>query len=316
MVRGEQMKRFRNILYILDAGPDREAKVTTVVQNLARINRAKVRAVKILEETIFDSVGRQFSNRLQSLIDLERQHASNRLEQVLSTPGWDDVQIVGELLNGKDFIAAIRKVLFEEHDLVVKARNTLEDHDSFAMRLFRKCPCPVYIINTETKGLSKIVLGAVDLVDTVKESWQLNRKIVELTCSLAEREHGEAHFVHAWQLEYEKTMRGPRFRFTEEEIQTMKQDIAAARVGKFEQLLAETGFSVDAQHIHLLEGDPSQVIQKQLIDLQADVLVMGSVARAGLPGLLIGNKAEDVLSQVQCTVLAVKPNGFISPVTL
>ena len=41
---------------------------------------------------------------------------------------------------------------------------------------------------------------------------------------------------------------------------------------------------------------------------------MGTVARSGVPGLLIGNKAEKVLSGIDCTVLAVKPSGYVSPV--
>ena len=40
------------------------------------------------------------------------------------------------------------------------------------------------------------------------------------------------------------------------------------------------------------------------------------MARTGIPGLLIGNIAEKVLGQVECAVLAIKPDGFVSPVTL
>jgi hypothetical protein len=43
---------------------------------------------------------------------------------------------------------------------------------------------------------------------------------------------------------------------------------------------------------------------------------MGTVARTGIAGLLIGNTAEAILEQVQCSVLAVKPPGFVSPVKL
>ena len=47
-----------------------------------------------------------------------------------------------------------------------------------------------------------------------------------------------------------------------------------------------------------------------------DLLVMGTVARSGIPGLVIGNTAERLLPQVPCSLLAVKPAGFESPVTL
>jgi nucleotide-binding universal stress UspA family protein len=47
-----------------------------------------------------------------------------------------------------------------------------------------------------------------------------------------------------------------------------------------------------------------------------DVLVMGTVARGGIPGMLIGNTAERVLRKLPCSVLTVKPDGFESPVRL
>ena len=43
---------------------------------------------------------------------------------------------------------------------------------------------------------------------------------------------------------------------------------------------------------------------------------MGTVGRTGIPGLLIGNTAETILQQVDCSVLAIEPPGFVTPVTL
>ena len=40
---------------------------------------------------------------------------------------------------------------------------------------------------------------------------------------------------------------------------------------------------------------------------------MGTVARGGLPGILIGNTAERLLHSVPCSLLAVKPDDFICP---
>ena len=50
--------------------------------------------------------------------------------------------------------------------------------------------------------------------------------------------------------------------------------------------------------------------------MPGSVIVMGTVCRTGVAGLLIGNTAEVVLQQAECAVLAVKPDGFLSPVTL
>jgi len=46
-----------------------------------------------------------------------------------------------------------------------------------------------------------------------------------------------------------------------------------------------------------------------------DLIVMGTVAMTGMPGFIIGNTAEAILQQVYCSVLAIKPEGFHSPVT-
>jgi hypothetical protein len=43
---------------------------------------------------------------------------------------------------------------------------------------------------------------------------------------------------------------------------------------------------------------------------------MGTVARTGIAGFVMGNTAEMMLRQLRGSVLAVKPPGFVTPVTL
>jgi nucleotide-binding universal stress UspA family protein len=50
--------------------------------------------------------------------------------------------------------------------------------------------------------------------------------------------------------------------------------------------------------------------------LGVDLVVMGTVGRGGIPGLLMGNTAEAILQQVDCSVLAIKPPGFVTSVAL
>lgn len=47
-----------------------------------------------------------------------------------------------------------------------------------------------------------------------------------------------------------------------------------------------------------------------------DLLVMGTVGRTGIPGFFIGNTADSVLRQVDCSVLAIKPDGFHTPIKI
>ena len=59
---------------------------------------------------------------------------------------------------------------------------------------------------------------------------------------------------------------------------------------------------------------PEEVIPEFVVAEGVDILVMGTVARGGIPGLLIGNTAERVLRKITCSVLAIKPDEFVSPV--
>ena len=66
----------------------------------------------------------------------------------------------------------------------------------------------------------------------------------------------------------------------------------------------------------LRRGEPEDAIPEFVVSEGIDVLVMGTVARGRIPGMLIGNTAEQVLRKLPCSVLTVEPDGFVSPVRL
>jgi universal stress protein E len=42
-------------------------------------------------------------------------------------------------------------------------------------------------------------------------------------------------------------------------------------------------------------------------------VVIGTVGRTGLSAALVGNTAEHVIDSLDCDVLALKPDGYVSP---
>jgi nucleotide-binding universal stress UspA family protein len=67
---------------------------------------------------------------------------------------------------------------------------------------------------------------------------------------------------------------------------------------------------------HLVRGSARREIPALAKQLDVDLVVMGTVGHTGIPGLLMGDTTETILRQVDCSVLAVKPPGFVTPVTL
>ena len=66
----------------------------------------------------------------------------------------------------------------------------------------------------------------------------------------------------------------------------------------------------------VLIGTPFLEIIRQVLRQKHDLVIMGTVCRTGVAGFFIGNTAENVLQQVDCSVLTVKPEDFVSPVRL
>ncbi len=202
----------------------------------------------------------------------------------------------------------------DKHDLVMKRGSAPKGIDQLAMRLIRKCPCPIWIIQDNRSGELKRVLGAVDAGADSTETKQLNKKIVELAYSLAQREKGEAHYLYSWYLPSELILRGPRFNLSEADIQQMKDQLEREGKQKIYKLLESAHIEPREDHIHVKEGKTDEAIEKALKNMGIEVLVLGTIGRSGIPGLLIGNTVEKLLAQVQCSVLAVKPDDYESPV--
>jgi len=82
----------------------------------------------------------------------------------------------------------------------------------------------------------------------------------------------------------------------------------AAQLGEFQ--LAQPA------QVRFVTEPPDSAILDHIERHSIELLVMGTVARAGITGLITGNTAERLLPQIPCSVLAVKPKGFKSPVAL
>lgn len=141
----------------------------------------------------------------------------------------------------------------------------------------------------------------------------LNPLILQLASSMARKEAGELHIVHVWHLF------GDRYAgihgMTGKDVQVAKAQEKMLHKQRFDGLLSRIDFTDLKPQVRLIEGDPDECIPELVMEQSIDLLVMGTVSRTGIAGFLIGNTAEEVLKQVDCSVLTLKPEGFVTPVT-
>ncbi len=231
----------------------------------------------------------------------------------------DDIDVVINVVEGISFLEIIRQVLLAQHDLVITTAEEIKGmrarvFGATSMHLMRKCPCPVWVVKrVQTRPYARI-LAAVDpsVYDPKRDS--LNPLILKLAGSMARKEAAELHIVHVWNLFGERYLRNSGM--TEKDVQAAKTYEKEQHKQRFDNLLNRVGVTDLKPHLYLIEGDPDKYIPELVMELGIDLLVMGSVCRTGIAGFLIGNTAEEVLNQVDCSVLTLKPEGFITPVTL
>lgn len=251
---------------------------------------------------------------IQEFIIKEEQ---NHLQQFVTHLQQGGIQANSKTLFGVPFITIIHEVITNNHDLVLISAGRKKGTDkwlgSTIMHLLRKCPCPVWVVKpTQTKDFKRI-LAAVDLDegDTVKAD--LNQNILQLASSLARLNQSELVIVNAWRLIGESILRG-RAGISSNQIEILLQETKEAHRRWLLDLLQRHELDDINCQVYLLRGEAGEIIPELANTKKIDLLVMGTVSRSGISGLLIGNTAEKVLQKVDCSILTVKPKGFITPV--
>ena len=309
------MKRFKKILLVAENSIDLFESAAEKARELARINSASIKVVGVMQEGLFDLLGNKLFNQSSDISSLSIENFEDEIKTALSRSEWDGISMEVEILQGRPFISVIQQVLKHGFDLVVKQNNETKGVDNLAMRLLRKCPCPIWLVKRLDSAPFRSVLAAVDVSKNDNEQYLLNKKIVELAHSMGQREGGEVHYLYAWYLHAESMLRGPKFNWQEDEIFKFKHEIVENGKDNLQKLLGNIHIQPDDTQIHITEGKTEEKVHQLIEKKDIDLLVMGTIGRTGIPGLLIGNTAEIIVKNLKCSLMAVKPDGFVTPVS-
>ena len=219
---------------------------------------------------------------------------------------------------GLPFIEVTKKVQKDNYDLVILAAKANSHRrkrffGSTAVHLMRKCPCPVLALGSNKSKSLKRIVAAIDAYAPTEEGHKLNESILRMASHVAEIENAELHVIHAWKLPDENYLKGwgATSEFERLELVMKKQQSIQKHI---DEIIQKTAFNINPPIIKMLEGDAQEEIPLYAEENEIDLIVMGTVCRVGIPGNFIGNTAESILSEVSCSILALKPEGFVSPV--
>jgi universal stress protein E len=309
------MKRFTNLLVY--AGTREHTAAINRGVNLAIENDARLKLIDVIKP-IPAAISRMTD--VISSADLHRLVVDERRDKLLQIAAdYSDtgVSIDAVVRVGNTPVEIVREVIEGDHDLVIKSAEgggTWQRlFGGVAQELMRNCPCPVWVFKPDRHAPFDRVLVALDLETRDSQHNGLNRDLLDLAHSICQRDGAQLHVVTAWDLWMEKSLRR---RAGDSEVDAINRSIEQRVLASLELLLAEQEIDSSAARIHLEHGKPGGVIHEVEREIEADLLVLGTVCRTGVAGLLIGNTAEHVLANADCSVLTLKPAGFVTPVTL
>jgi len=313
------MKRFKNILLVHGQGASVNATMKRAV-SLAKRNRAQLTVLEVTEELpreirMLSAVmsPQEIEGRV---IKEQREH----LERFIAPFREEGIGVNINILTGTAFIKIIQEVLRKKHDLVfmtAEGKGGLKSRlfGSTSLHLMRKCPCPVWVMKPMRRKRHTRILAAVDPDTSDDKRNALNILIMDLATSLAKLEQSELHVVHVWSPWGKHIIRSHLDgQISKEELRQLTQEILAQHKKQFNEFIDNCSLEGLTYHVHFMIGEAKTIIPEVASNQQVDLIVMGTVCRTGLPGFFIGNTAENVLQQVDCSVLTVKPEGFVSPV--
>lgn len=215
-------------------------------------------------------------------------------------------------------VCIIKSAIENRNDLIIKEAEPLTDSvegfKAIDMTLLRKCPCAVWLQRQNDKPRDKRRIAvAIDPTTTNDNHHALSLRLLELSRSIADTCDSRLHIISCWE-HYLENYLNDHIWIQVDEAQ-LANDVAKAKKDHeqaLQMLIEESGISGEMV-IHHVHGVPDDKIPECVEQQEIDVLVMGTLARTGISGFVIGNTAENILQSISCSLVAMKPEGFVSP---
>lgn len=214
--------------------------------------------------------------------------------------------------HNRPYEAIIETVIDQNYDLVIKSTH---QHGALKSVIFtptdwhlvRKCPTPVLFVKEMAWPENGNILAAVNAVSENDQHIALNKRIIKDAQFLCELANAKLNLVNA----YPATPINIAIEIPEFNPSLYNESVKKHHIESTNALATE--FTLTTEQCFIEEGLPEDVIPDIANRLNSELVVIGTVGRTGLSAALVGNTAEHVIDSLDCDVLALKPDGYVSP---
>ncbi|ODS11396.1 universal stress protein UspE [Vibrio scophthalmi] len=308
------MSIYNNILVVANINSDDQPALARAMQ-LAAKSRSRSRITFFL--SIYD-----FSYDMTSMLSMDERDAMRRgvihqreqwmrsvAEPYINEDIDFDVQVVW---HNRPYEAIIAEVYAGSHDIVIKGTRKHDVLESVIFtptdwHLLRKCPAPVLLVKNADWPADASIIASVHVGSENDTHLGLNDLMVEQLTCLTERLGAKPYLINA----YPVTPANITIELPEFDPTTYTDAVRGHHLTAMKALRQKHGY--DDEQTIVEQGLPEDIIPQAAKELNAAMVIIGTTGRTGLSAVFIGNTAEHVIDKINCDVLALKPEGYISP---
>jgi len=271
------------------AGNDTQVHVVHVIyEGVADISTSAVEDSARLKSFILESAEAELED------ELERWRG--RFKRMESATLWNPRAWEG-ILHAAENAGAdlILRATGEQQSVGDRVASVVRTPDEW--NLLRHATVPVMLVKAAAWPKEPVVICSLDVFDDSHEA--LNRNVLKEARILADMLGGDLDVVYAYPL-FEPWVGELGAIKSYAEIKAAVEEDARMRTGE----LAD-GAGVSYRHLHLEEGPTAPVLAALVENAEASLLVVGTHAREGVRGVLLGNTSERILHAVDCDVVTV-----------
>lgn len=301
------MIKYQHILVIID--PNMEAQ--PALYRAAEIARLQEQIAIEVFMTIYD-----FSYEITSILSVEErdemragviQQRQSWLEELVAPYQQEGLDIQLKVVwHNRPSESILQEIEHGGHDLVVKSAHQHSLLETFIFtpldwQLIRKCRVPLLLVKEHDWPANGNVLVALNFSNE-PDQVELNKKLFREGSQVARLVKSHLHLVNA--------VPSPTVNIALEvpgfTPELYNEAIRQHHVSMMEAFAAE--HHVLPAHTHVLDGLPEDVLPELAEQLDAQLVMLGSVGRTGWSAALIGNTAEQVIDNIHCDLLVVQPD--------
>lgn len=302
------MKTFHHIIAAVDFTPYCQAALREAARR-ALLDGAQITAVHVMSEALVGELKKALSADEATV----RKEWLGKLRKFVDESDAGMEMIKAEVRVGHPFLELVQACASHNADLLVMGAKGSKDEPgrigTIAAKCVRKAPVDVLIVRKSLKGPFKHIVACVDFSEP-------SAKAVQFALHVAERDNAGVDCMHVYQSAVAMTLDYGGFVTPLPAIQTDEAALSAmqSELDSFLEPFTRRAGSLTIKHLIVESPSIREAILEHVRQSQADLVVLGTRGKSGLRELLIGTTAETILQHAPCSILAVKPDDFVTPV--